>query len=160
MLNTGCRVHYCFTYMCVGSNGRESSGAASGQVILNTIHRNWDRGGERHGDLPSVPSLKMWNSSGLWHDGKCQCSPVLLADSPLFTEGELKVRLFWTPPVHDRTEHSLVALSITVASFSTSGPYSLVTTSHNRWKCISHHGSTLYMRLKVTSNIYWSITPQ
>lgn len=57
-------------------------------------------------------------------------SPVPPPENPLFMEGALSVRLFWSPPVCDRTQHGLRKKSL--------GPAHLQNT-------FSHHRSTTYM---------------
>lgn len=99
--------------MWAGSSGRQKSGAASDQVILNSVHRNWGR--EKNDTLTSCQcqAKRMW---AVTH------SPVLPVYSPGFTEGEPRVHLFWAPPERHATEHTqsvIIHPSVTARKYNT-----------------------------------------
>lgn len=93
-----------FTYWCRGSSRREDSRTATNQVILNPVHWHWKQREKKTTWLSPVRAEPRIWSSQRGCDLTGRSSPVLPTDSPLFIEGEPRVRLFWTPARQNTTE--------------------------------------------------------
>lgn len=98
----------CITYVRTGSTGREDSGAARDQVVLNSVHRNWGRswGGENE-KMTSCWCKAKRKGPVAWQDEAHQrCQQTVQYSQRRSPESGCSERLLYT------TQHNIKSFSL------------------------------------------------